>query len=58
MDFFASQDRSRRQTRWLLVMFALALAAIVAAVDLVARGGHLSGGCTAAPGCSRRCSSR
>ncbi|MEO8755556.1 MAG: M48 family metallopeptidase, partial [Casimicrobiaceae bacterium] len=35
MDFFAAQDRSRRQTRWLLVMFTLALLAIVAAVDLV-----------------------
>jgi len=36
MDFFASQERARRQTRWLLAMFALALVLVVAAIDAVA----------------------
>jgi Zn-dependent protease with chaperone function len=35
MDFFAHQDRARRQTRFLVLMFILALIAIVVAVDLV-----------------------
>ncbi len=35
MDFFAHQDRARRQTRFLVFMFILALIAIVVAVDLV-----------------------
>ena len=34
MNFFAHQDRSRRQTRWLLLMFALAVLAIVISVSL------------------------
>ena len=35
MDFFAQQDRARRQTRFLIFMFVLALIAIVIAVDAV-----------------------
>lgn len=35
MDFFAHQDRARRQTRFLVFMFILALIAIVIAVDAV-----------------------
>jgi len=35
MDFFAHQDQARRQTRRMLVLFALAVVAIVAAVDVV-----------------------
>jgi hypothetical protein len=30
MDFFEQQERSRRQTRWLLAYFALAVAVIIA----------------------------
>jgi Zn-dependent protease with chaperone function len=36
MNFFARQDAHRRQTRGLLLLFALALFAVVAAVDIVA----------------------
>lgn len=36
MDFFEHQDRSRRKSRWLVVMFLLAALAIIAAVDAVA----------------------
>jgi hypothetical protein len=36
LDFFAHQGRSRRRTRLLVVLFALALVSIVAVVDLVA----------------------
>jgi len=35
MDFFAHQDRARRQTRFLVFLFLLALIAIVLAVDVV-----------------------
>ncbi|HET6907414.1 MAG TPA: M48 family metallopeptidase [Rhodanobacteraceae bacterium] len=35
MDFFAQQVRVRRNARWLVVLFVLAVAAIVAAVDLI-----------------------
>lgn len=35
MDFFAHQDRARRQTRFLVGMFILAVIAIVVAVDFV-----------------------
>jgi len=35
MDFFAHQDRARRQTRRMLLLFACAVAAIVAAADVV-----------------------
>ncbi len=35
MNFFEHQDRSRRQTRWLLLLFALAVLAVIAVVDLV-----------------------
>jgi Zn-dependent protease with chaperone function len=35
MDFFAQQDRARRQTRWLVWLFILAAIAIVVAVDFV-----------------------
>ena len=35
MDFFAHQDRARRQTRYLLLLFVLAAVAIVIAVDFV-----------------------
>ncbi len=36
MDFFEHQDRSRKRSRWLVVMFLAATAAITLAVDLVA----------------------
>lgn len=35
MDFFAQQDKARRQTRSLIFLFLLAVIAIVAAVDMV-----------------------
>ena len=35
MNFFEHQDRARRQSRWLFVLFGLAVLAIVAAVDLI-----------------------
>ncbi len=35
MDFFAHQDKARRQTRFLVFTFLLALIAIVIAVDAV-----------------------
>ena len=35
MNFFEHQDRSRRQTRWLLLLFVLAVLCVVAVVDLV-----------------------
>jgi len=34
MNFFEHQDRARRQSRWLLILFALAVLAIIAAVDV------------------------
>ena len=34
MDFFARQEDARRGTRWLVVLFALAVAGVVAAVNL------------------------
>lgn len=56
MDFFENQDRSRRKTRWLVVMFLIAVAAIIVAVDLVAviafgvaGGGGLAGALFANP---------
>jgi Zn-dependent protease with chaperone function len=35
MNFFESQDRSRRRTRWLVAMFVLATLIVVAAVTLI-----------------------
>src|SRR5579885_1405408 len=35
MDFFAQQARVRRSARWLVLLFALAVAAIIAAIDLI-----------------------
>ncbi|HET9835425.1 MAG TPA: M48 family metallopeptidase [Rhodanobacteraceae bacterium] len=35
MDFFAQQARVKRNARWLVVLFVLAVTAIVAAVDLI-----------------------
>lgn len=35
MDFFEHQDQSRRKSRWLVIMFLVATAAIVLAVDVV-----------------------
>lgn len=35
MDFFEHQERARRQTRWLVFMFILALTGIVIAVDIL-----------------------
>jgi Zn-dependent protease with chaperone function len=35
LNFFEHQDRARRQSRWLIVMFGLAVVAIVAAIDAV-----------------------
>jgi Zn-dependent protease with chaperone function len=34
LNFFEQQDQARRQSRWLLVLFGLAVIAIVAAIDL------------------------
>lgn len=36
MDFFASQDRARRRTKWLLVYFALAVVGIIATLHVLA----------------------
>jgi Zn-dependent protease with chaperone function len=36
MDFFARQAATRRQSRWMMVLFVLAVAAIVVAIDFVA----------------------
>lgn len=35
MNFFEHQEQARRQTRWLVLMFILAVLAVVAAVDLL-----------------------
>lgn len=35
MNFFEHQDRARKQTRWLVVMFVLAVVAIVVAINVV-----------------------
>ncbi len=35
MNFFEHQDRARKQTRWLIAAFVLAVLAIVAAIDLI-----------------------
>lgn len=35
MNFFQHQDRARRQSRWLIVLFGLAVLAIVVAVDVI-----------------------
>ncbi|NNK51696.1 MAG: M48 family metallopeptidase [Xanthomonadales bacterium] len=35
MNFFEHQDRARKQTRWLVVAFVLAVLAIVAAIDVI-----------------------
>ncbi len=43
MNFFAHQDQARRQTRKMLLLFALAVVAVVLAIDLVltvALGSH------------------
>ena len=34
MNFFESQDKARKSTRWLVLVFILAVLAIVAAIDL------------------------
>ena len=34
MNFFEQQDQSRRQSRWLVVLFILAVLAIISAVNL------------------------
>jgi Zn-dependent protease with chaperone function len=36
MDFFAQQDRARRATRWLVVLFVLSVIALVTALDVAA----------------------
>ena len=38
MNFFEAQDRSRRTSRWLVVVFLLATAAIIGAVTLIVAG--------------------
>jgi Zn-dependent protease with chaperone function len=53
MNFFERQDQARRRTRWLLLMFALAVAGIVAAVNavfLIAAFGFQSGALLDDPG--------
>ena len=35
MDFFARQAATRRQSRWMVVLFLIAVAAIVVAIDFV-----------------------
>jgi Zn-dependent protease with chaperone function len=35
MNFFEQQDRARKQSRWLIIVFILAVLAIVAAMDLI-----------------------
>ena len=35
MNFFEHQDRARKQSRWLIFIFILAVVAIVAAIDVV-----------------------
>jgi len=35
VNFFEHQDRARRQTRWLIIVFILAVLAIVVAIDLI-----------------------
>ena len=35
MNFFEHQDRARKQSRWLIVIFIIAVVAIVAAIDVV-----------------------
>jgi Zn-dependent protease with chaperone function len=35
VNFFEHQDRSRRQTRWLILVFAVAVLAVIAVVDVV-----------------------
>ncbi|MGD2129495.1 MAG: M48 family metallopeptidase [Lysobacterales bacterium] len=35
MNFFEHQDRARKQSRWLILLFLLAVIAIVAAIDMV-----------------------
>jgi Zn-dependent protease with chaperone function len=35
MNFFEQQDQARRQSRWLIIVFILAVAAIVAAINLI-----------------------
>ena len=35
MNFFEHQDRARKQSRWLIVVFILAVLAIVTAIDLI-----------------------
>lgn len=44
MDFFANQDKARRNTRTLVVLYVLAVLAIVIAVDLVLVGVWLGSG--------------
>ena len=35
MNFFEQQDQARKQSRWLIIIFILAVVAIVAAIDLM-----------------------
>ena len=35
MNFFKQQDQAKKQSRWLIFMFILAVLAIVVAIDLV-----------------------
>ena len=35
MNFFEHQDKARRNTKWLVMMFSLAVLAIVVAIDLL-----------------------
>ena len=35
MNFFEQQDRARRQSRWLIIVFIVAVLAIVVAIDLL-----------------------
>jgi len=35
MNFFEQQDQARRQSRWLVIVFILAVVAIVVAIDLI-----------------------
>ena len=38
MNFFAEQDRARRKTKWLVLLFALGVLCVVLAIDLVVAG--------------------
>ena len=42
MDFFASQDRARKQTQFMLLLFVLAVIAIVLTINLAMAIGYLA----------------